>query len=147
MIYKRPESVLVVVYTLDGHVLLLRRIQPKDFWQSVTGSLKSGESPLEAASRELSEETGLSSQGLCDCHQSHAFVIYPHWRHHYAPGVTQNREYVFRLAVPVCREIELDTTEHDAYLWLPKFDAAAQVQSYTNRDAIEQWVPEAKNRG
>ena len=145
MTYKRPESVLVVVYTLDGQVLLLRRVQPPNFWQSVTGSLKWGESPLEAACRELSEETGLSSQGLCDCHQSHAFVIYPYWRQQYAPGVTQNKEYVLRLALPVCRDIELDATEHETYLWLPKSDAAAQVNSYTNRDAIVQWVPEPNN--
>ncbi len=145
MTYKRPESVLVVVHTLDGQVLLLRRKQPADFWQSVTGSLKWGESPLEAACRELSEETGLSSQGLCDCHQSHVFVISPQWEHQYAPGVTQNKEYVFRLAVPACRDIELDATEHEGYLWLPKSTAAARVHSYTNRDAIVQWVPEPQN--
>ncbi|MGD8932832.1 MAG: NUDIX domain-containing protein, partial [Chromatiales bacterium] len=49
--YKRPESVLVVVYTAGGEVLLLRRTRPRDFWQSVTGSLHWGESPRQAARR------------------------------------------------------------------------------------------------
>ncbi len=36
--YKIPQSVLVVVYTVALDVLLLRRTEPDDFWQSVTGS-------------------------------------------------------------------------------------------------------------
>ena len=40
--WKRPVSVLVIVYSQDGKVLLLRRKQPDDFWQSVTGSLEWG---------------------------------------------------------------------------------------------------------
>ncbi|HEX6549558.1 MAG TPA: dihydroneopterin triphosphate diphosphatase, partial [Gammaproteobacteria bacterium] len=34
--FKRPESVLVVIYTSRGEVLQLRRREPADFWQSVT---------------------------------------------------------------------------------------------------------------
>ena len=40
--FRRPESVLVVVHAADGQVLILRRSQPFDFWQSVTGSLQAG---------------------------------------------------------------------------------------------------------
>ena len=60
--YKRPESVLVVIYTISGEVLLLERRQPAGFWQSVTGSLAWDEAPREAAIREVSEETGLLEQ-------------------------------------------------------------------------------------
>ncbi|MGW8310783.1 MAG: NUDIX domain-containing protein, partial [Thiogranum sp.] len=41
--YKRPESVLVVIYTASGEVLMLERQQPAGYWQSVTGSLEWGE--------------------------------------------------------------------------------------------------------
>jgi len=48
----------VVVYTVTDEVLALRRRQPPDFWQSVTGSLRWDETdPLDAARRELFEET------------------------------------------------------------------------------------------
>ena len=51
--YKRPESVLVVVYTVSGQTLLLKRKRPI-FWQSITGSLKwPDESASDAAYREL----------------------------------------------------------------------------------------------
>ena len=52
--FKRPESVLVVVYTRTGKVLLLKRADDPDFWQSVTGSLLWEETePRQAAAREL----------------------------------------------------------------------------------------------
>jgi dATP pyrophosphohydrolase len=50
-LFKRPESVLVVVHTDDGQVLQLLRREPTGFWQSVTGSLQEGETPLKAARR------------------------------------------------------------------------------------------------
>ena len=40
--YKRPESVLVLVYTMNKQVLLLRRRRFHHFWQSVSGSLEWG---------------------------------------------------------------------------------------------------------
>ena len=59
--FKRPESVLVVVYTIAGDVLRLLRREPAGFWQSVTGSLLENETPLKAALREVREETGLDT--------------------------------------------------------------------------------------
>ena len=58
--FKRPESVLVVVHTADGLVLMLERVSPPRFWQSVTGSLEPGESFEAAARRALKTiaETG-----------------------------------------------------------------------------------------
>ena len=52
--YKRPESVLVVVYTRTARVLLLKRADHPHFWQSVTGALEWSESePRLAAAPEL----------------------------------------------------------------------------------------------
>jgi dATP pyrophosphohydrolase len=43
MQYKRPISVLVVIYAQDTkRVLMLQRCDDPDFWQSVTGSLEEG---------------------------------------------------------------------------------------------------------
>lgn len=51
-LYKRPESVLIVIYAHNsGRVLMLQRQDDPDFWQSVTGSLEEGEQPAAAAAR------------------------------------------------------------------------------------------------
>lgn len=131
----------MLVYTKNSEVLLMRRLQPKGFWQSVTGSLEPGETPLQAARRELCEETGLCAHGLKDCHHSQSFEIYPLWRHRYAPGTTENREHVFRLCLASAVSVAIDRREHEAFAWLNKQDALKRVSSYTNREAIERWVP------
>ena len=136
--HKRPESVLVVVYTAADEVLVLLRRQPPDFWQSVTGSLRWDETdPLDAARRELREETGLGDEAeIVACDVTHRFPIQPPWRHRYAPNVVENVEYAFRALLPERQPILLNPAEHGEYQWLPRAAAAAKVASWTNRDAI-----------
>lgn len=140
--YKRPESVLVVVYTRASDVLLIERVRPAGAWQSVTGSLRWGESPYTAAVRELAEETGLRDLSLVDCHRRNTFEILPAWGSgRFAPGVTHNEESVFRVMLEEPRAIRLDPQEHTSAIWLPREQAAARVFSWTNRDAILDFVP------
>jgi dATP pyrophosphohydrolase len=135
--HKRPESVLVVVFTAAGEFLLMNRVRPEGFWQSVTGSLERGESPRRAALRELREETGLlGAAALADLHQTRLFPIIPAWRKRYAQGVCFNREHWFALGLPSRRLIRLNHDEHSRCCWLPLDKAMEQVSSWTNRDAI-----------
>ena len=135
--YKRPQSVLVVVCTRGGEILMLRRARPSQFWQSVTGSLNPGESPRLAALREVREETGLKAGGrLIDLKRSVLFPIVKAWQARYAPRVRFNREYWFALVLEGRRLIRLDPEEHLEYRWLPAREAAALASSWTNRDAI-----------
>jgi dihydroneopterin triphosphate diphosphatase len=135
--YKRPESVLVVVYTRQGEVLMLRRTQPRHFWQSVTGSLAWGESPAGAARRELYEETGImAGDGLIDLQRRVTFPILPAWRARYAPSERSNREHWFALPLAHRRQPLLHADEHTDYRWLPYRQAERLATSWTNRDAI-----------
>lgn len=142
MPFKLPESILVVIYTLDSQVLMLERADPRGFWQSVTGSLHEGESALAAARRELEEETGLVGESV-DTGLSNSFPIIPAWRARYAPGVTHNHETVFALQLDSVCEVRLNPDEHVSQLWLPRRQAAAKVSSWTNRDAILALVPDS----
>ncbi len=136
-LHRRPESVLVVIYTRSLECLLLERIQPPGFWQSVTGSLRWDETPLAAARREVMEETGLSvDKGLSDARISHTFTILPHYRDQYGPDVTQNTEHLWYLEVARSGPVRLDPTEHNACCWLPVADAIERVSSWTNREAL-----------
>ncbi len=134
-----PLSVLVVVFTDDAQVLLLRRCQPFDFWQSVTGSLKDGESHSDAAVRELQEETGLTGEGeLRFSDVSRHFEIDPRWRDRFEPGVVEDEEFEWRYRLPEIREIELNMDEHSEYQWLTVDEAIEAAWSWTNRDALKQ---------
>ncbi|MGQ7843226.1 dihydroneopterin triphosphate diphosphatase [Granulosicoccus sp. 3-233] len=135
-LFKRPESVLVVVYTTDLEVLLIRRQNPADFWQSVTGSLEPGETPAEAAVRELAEETGIVAV-VNDHATSRSFPIAAAWRRRYAPGVTENLEHEFSVQLPARCQVVLDPNEHGDYCWLPLVEAIARVSSRTNRAALQ----------
>ncbi len=126
-----------MIYTLAGEVLLLERVQPAGYWQSVTGSLEWGENADDAAQRELYEETGLqASDRLHATGQVNHFQIVPAWKPRYAPDVNENTEYVYQLALAQRQDIALHQQEHINYRWLPAAVAAEQVASTTNRDAI-----------
>ena len=135
--FRRPESVLVVVYSDDRQALLLRRRRPFEFWQSVTGSLLAGESHEEAARRELAEETGLGTEGRLEYSGvSRQFAIDPRWRSRFAPGIVENVEYEWHYRLPEVADIVLECDEHSTYRWLPIAEASEAVWSWTNRDAL-----------
>src|ERR1700729_3888117 len=139
MVYKIPESVLVVVHTARLDVLLLERAAQPGLWQSVTGSRELDDPDLLAtARRELLEETGLSAGTLTDWRLTNRYEIWPQWRARYAPDVTHNTEHVFGFLVPEVTVATLDTREHTAQMWLPWQQAMEKVFSPSNRDAIWQ---------
>lgn len=143
MTYKIPQSVLVVIYTPALDVLLIKRADAPDFWQSVTGSKDAlDESFEQTAVREVREETGIDcapgtalEHGLLDWQLENVYDIYPRWRHRYAPGVTRNTEHLFGLRVPAGTPVRLSPREHTAYQWLPCQQAAGACFSPSNAEA------------
>jgi dATP pyrophosphohydrolase len=141
---KIPESVLVVIYTPALDVLLIKRADHSNFWQSVTGSKNTlAESYLETAVREVREETAIecaqkpiSAINLQDWGLENVYEIYPRWQHRYASGVKRNTEHVFGLRVPVGTTIRLSPREHTDYQWLPYRKAAQTCFSASNAEAI-----------
>lgn len=136
--YKTPISALVLIHTADLQVLIMERADKAGFWQSVTGSIEAGETPFDAALREVQEETGIDAgqYDLSDWQCSNVYDIYPHWRHRYAPGITQNTEHIFGLELPQPVPIQLEPTEHLRYEWVDWRVAAKRVFSWTNVDAL-----------
>lgn len=141
--FKIPESVLVVIYTPALDILLIKRADAKDFWQSVTGSKDAvDESFEETARREVFEETGIDCRagsplqhGLQDWDLENVYEIYPQWRHRYAAGVFFNTEHLFGLQVPADTVVRLSPREHTAYQWMPYVQAADTCFSPSNAEA------------
>jgi len=119
--------------------LLIERADKAGYWQSVTGSLEADETPYQAAVRELKEETGLvaSEHDFQDWQVNNTYEIYPHWRHRYAPGVTENVEHQFGLCLAAPQPVTLAPNEHVQYEWVDWREAAKRVFSWTNVDAIK----------
>ncbi len=142
--WKIPESVLVVIYTPALDVLLIRRTDADEFWQSVTGSKDEVDEPLaRTAAREVGEETGIDcgegsplASRLVDWQVRNRYEIYPQWRARYAPGVTRNTEHLFGLCVPGRLTPTLAPREHNAWKWLPYLEAADACFSPSNAEAI-----------
>ena len=143
MQYKNNQSVLVVIYAKDtNRVLMLQRQDDPDFWQSVTGTIESGETPKNTAVRELWEEVRLdiseNSTALFDCKESIEFEIFPHFRYKYAPNVTHCREHWFLLAME--QEFEPVLSEHLAYQWVSPEQAIQMTKSSNNAEAIRKYI-------
>lgn len=143
MKYKNNQSVLVVIYAENTRrVLMLQRRDDPDFWQSVTGSLETNETPTETAIRELWEEVRLKieakSTALFDCDESIEFEIFPHFRYKYAPNVTHCREHWFLLAVE--QEFTPELTEHLAFQWVSPTRAIQMTKSPNNAEAIRKYL-------
>ena len=137
--YKIPVSSLVLIHTADLQILLMERADKPGYWQSVTGSTELGETPRQAAIREVKEETGLDALAydFQDWQASNVYEIYPHWRHRYAPGVTHNTEHLFGLCLPAPLAVQLAPDEHLHYEWIDWREAAKKVFSWTNVDALK----------
>lgn len=143
MKYKNNQSVLVVIYAENTRrVLMLQRRDDPDFWQSVTGSLETDETPTETAIRELWEEVRLKieekSTALFDCDESIEFEIFPYFRYKYAPNVTHCREHWFLLAVE--QEFTPELTEHLAFQWVSPTRAIQMTKSPNNAEAIRKYL-------
>ena len=87
-VVRHPGSSVILPFTADGRLVLARqyRYAVGDFlWEVPAGHIYSGESPEEAARRELVEETGYYAH-----HLQKLLDFYP------APGFTDERMHLFR---------------------------------------------------
>jgi dATP pyrophosphohydrolase len=134
--FRRPESVLIVIYTEGGDFLLLERRRPLGFWQSVTGSLEWGELADAAARREVVEETGITQGVLVNLQWTQVYEIMPAFGKVYAPGITRNLEHAFSLRLPQRVPVTLSESEHVQFRWASALDALETVSSSTNRNVI-----------
>jgi len=132
----RTRKIQVAVYTFnpDPHFLLLKTI-PSDesFWQNVTGAIEDGETPEQAAYRELEEETGIGKDMILDFRQLFSFK-------YRGRRDMEVEETVF--SANVKKDTSVDITknvypEHETFRWCPAHEAKKLMKWETNSKAIE----------
>lgn len=145
MNYKQPRSIQVIIFSTHSQparFLLLRRVDEQGgFWQSVTGSLELEETHLQAAVREVFEETGIRclEAELIDLNLKNVFEIARLWRPKYAPGITHNEEVCFALETRVC-DVSIDRREHQEFAWVDFEQAAAMLYWQSSKRALSRLV-------
>ncbi len=130
----REREVLVVVRR-GGETLVLRRAPLGGaYWHLVAGGVESGETPEEAAARELAEEVGLAEPVVP---LPFAFAYEPtpeeHSRRAYGAAV---QVACFVADAPPAWEPQLDH-EHDDHRWCTPEDAVALLHWPEPREAVE----------
>ena len=133
--YKRPESVLIIILNHKGQVLLLKRNDPINYWQSVTGSLKWDETPDSAAARELMEETSINEGQWIKTGIINEYPIDPRWRNRFHQDTKINKEHVFYY-VTNQESISIDPKEHCEWSWFDHERAVQLISSKTNQWAV-----------
>lgn len=135
---RAPFQVLVLPYhrTGDDVVYALFRRADAGYWQGVAGGGENNESPLEAARRELSEETGIGTGAelLALDSRSTIPVVNVTGDFSFGPDVLVLPEYAFGARCSSSALVLSD--EHTEYAWFSYREARDAVRWDSNRNAL-----------
>jgi len=121
--------------------MLLRRTADPDlglesFWQGVTGGLEECEDLVQAARRELAEETGFVPSSIEKIEYSYSFPMQDEWKEMYPPGVNEIVEHVFIAFIDGYTEPAL-SHEHDTWEWCSVDEALGRLKYPGNIEALK----------
>jgi len=148
MRYRNDISAGVIVFHRDGDecrfLLLLSRLTKRPLWEFPKGGVDEGETLVDAALRELAEETGLAGE--------YVRVLPPFERredYRFSTGSGDDRTLVrkrvtYFLAEATHMDVRLSEAEASDFAWLP-LDAALRRIRYKARRAILQDAAVAAN--
>ncbi len=118
------QSAGIVIYCIKDyeiHYLVLHYIS--GHWDFAKGKLEPGETKIQAAQRELKEETGLTAEIIPGFEESLAYVFKER-------GKMVKKTVTFFVGKTGQQSIRL-SREHQGYLWLP-YEKAHERLTYTN---------------
>lgn len=116
-----------------------------DVWQFIAGGGENNEKPIQAAQREIKEETGVTAKKLTAL-QSVAFVaaeiVTETMRTHWDKNIFVIPEYSFAFE---CNADPTLSREHSEYQWLPYSDARKLLKWDSNKVAMYEIMCRLRN--
>ena len=136
---RQPLEVLVFVRRGAQVLVVHRAPYLGSYWHSIAGGVEPGETELDAAIRELREETGLDAgDDLFAIGHRFSYSLDedpPARRRLFPPGTTDVEVETFVAVVPEGWEPELDH-EHDDYRWCSAEEARELLRWDDVKDAL-----------
>ena len=139
----RTIQIEAIVFRKNGNsfdFLLLKRIPEEGgFWQPPCGGLNDNEDILQAAYRELFEETSISKKDILNIIENvHYFEI----NKHYLTGKPMPliKEYVLAFEVGMETVVNIKNNkpkEHEDFLWVSYDEALKMLKWENNKDAFK----------
>jgi 8-oxo-dGTP pyrophosphatase MutT (NUDIX family) len=121
----------IVIHRSDSAIEYLILHYPAGHWDFPKGNVEKGESDLDAAIREIGEETGLTDLRFINGFKK---MI----QYYYRRGDQLVRKTVtFYLAESKTKDIKL-SYEHQGYVWLPIQEAMAKVTYQNARNVLKE---------
>jgi dATP pyrophosphohydrolase len=140
---RTPVNVLVLPFRLQAgagveFAIFRRADQAGEIWQGVAGGVEDGETPFEAACRELAEETVIQAPAprwvRLDARAAAPAVVFRDWPR-WGPDTFVVQELAFGVDVGAGGDMRL-SSEHAEYRWLGLDAATALVRYDSNRTAL-----------
>ena len=133
---RAPFQVIVFSYRIQEGELqfLIGKRADGGYWQAISGGGEHAESPLEAAQRELHEETGLKGQNWVQLESMCTLPKIYYRGHESWTGIKRViPEYAF---MAQCSGIEIISHEHTELRWVSADEAHLLLKYDSNRNAL-----------
>lgn len=135
---RAPFQILAIPYKIENNLPLYCVFHRSDFdqWQFISGGGEDNETPIQAAKREIFEESGINAENVTKL-TSMCYIPADIFKKHYLCSWPEDTyvipEYTFAFS---CEDDIKLSHEHTEYIWLTYEEAKKKLKWDSNRTAL-----------